>query len=178
MPARYLASSVSALLLIGSCLLALLFSVLLPRFSDSWLSRCTSIPDEKMAAATANLLKCLVVQPASGSAPTASVIFAHGESLRRHLCHDCPGTRQLKSSHSLPFPPHTGLGDSGAGWYDVAQMLSRRPGLAHVRFILPNAPIVPVTLNMGMKMPSWFDSRSSASCESRPSPPLHRAQRG
>lgn len=36
-------------------------------------------------------------------------------------------------------------------------MLSRRPSLNHVRFILPNAPVQPVSLNMGMPMPSWFD---------------------
>ncbi|KDN52905.1 hypothetical protein K437DRAFT_253516 [Tilletiaria anomala UBC 951] len=81
-------------------------------------------------AAAAPLLKTLVVPPASGAAPTASVIFAHG------------------------------LGDSGAGWIDVARMLSERPRLRHVRFVLPNAPVQPVTLNMGMKMPSWFDITS------------------
>ena len=26
-----------------------------------------------------------------------------------------------------------------------------------VTFIFPNAPTAPVTLNMGMRMPSWFD---------------------
>ena len=26
-----------------------------------------------------------------------------------------------------------------------------------VNFIFPNAPTAPVTLNMGMRMPSWFD---------------------
>lgn len=39
-------------------------------------------------------------------------------------------------------------------------MLSARPALKHVRFILPNAPVQPVTLNMGMSMPSWFDITS------------------
>lgn len=39
-------------------------------------------------------------------------------------------------------------------------MLSARPALRHVRFILPNAPVQPVTLNMGMSMPSWFDITS------------------
>ncbi|PWN24516.1 Phospholipase/carboxylesterase [Jaminaea rosea] len=82
-----------------------------------------------MATAT-SLLKSLIVPPASGQAPTATLIFAHG------------------------------LGDSGAGWLDVAQLLSRRPALRHVRFVLPNAPVQPVTLNMGMSMPSWFDIHS------------------
>ena len=26
-----------------------------------------------------------------------------------------------------------------------------------INFIFPNAPTAPVTLNMGMRMPSWFD---------------------
>lgn len=72
-------------------------------------------------------LKCIVVNPASGVAPSASVIFAHG------------------------------LGDTSAGWIDVCQMLSRRPALSHVRFVLPTAPVQPVALNFGMKMTSWFD---------------------
>ena len=90
---------------------------------------------EMASAAASPLLKCLVVNPSGGTLPTASVIFAHG------------------------------LGDSGAGWIDVARMLSERPRLRHVRFLLPNAPIVPVTLNGGMRMPSWFDSRSTSSCQ-------------
>jgi predicted esterase len=69
-----------------------------------------------------NLLKTIVLPPASGGQATATLIFAHG------------------------------LGDTGAGWYDVAQMLSRRPALKHVRFILPNSPVQPVSLNMGMKV--------------------------
>lgn len=81
-------------------------------------------------ATATSLLKSLIVPPASGQPATATLIFAHG------------------------------LGDSGAGWLDVAQMLSRRPALRHVRFVLPNAPVQPVTLNMGMSMPSWFDIHS------------------
>ena len=41
--------------------------------------------------------------------------------------------------------------------------------LPHVKFILPTAPTQPVTLNMGMSMPSWYDiigldSRSNEVC--------------
>lgn len=71
-------------------------------------------------------LKTIVLNPPSGIVPTATLIFAHG------------------------------LGDSGAGWYDVAQMLSARPGLGHFRFVLPNAPIVPVSLNFGQKVSPLF----------------------
>lgn len=81
-----------------------------------------------------SVLKTLIINPRSGVKPTATLFFLHG------------------------------LGDSSAGWSDVAQMLSQRATLSHVRFVLPNAPIQPVSLNMGMPMPSWFDSRSSYSC--------------
>jgi lysophospholipase-2 len=42
--------------------------------------------------------------------------------------------------------------------------------MPHVKFILPTAPTQPVTLNMGMAMPSWYDivgldERSSERCE-------------
>ncbi|KAI9014600.1 Phospholipase/carboxylesterase/thioesterase [Phycomyces nitens] len=60
-----------------------------------------------------------------------------------------------------------GLGDTGAGWSFLAEQLS---GLfPYVKWILPNAPLVPVTLNGGMAMPAWFDikslSRKDASSE-------------
>ncbi|KAJ3145454.1 hypothetical protein HDU89_007079 [Geranomyces variabilis] len=51
-----------------------------------------------------------------------------------------------------------GLGDSGAGWAPVAKMLS--PALPHVKWVLPNAPTRPITVNMGMPMPGWYDIQS------------------
>ena len=48
-----------------------------------------------------------------------------------------------------------GLGDTSQGWTPVFRPMS--PKLPHVRFILPTAPTRPVTLNMGMRMPAWFD---------------------
>ncbi|KAK6474384.1 acyl-protein thioesterase 2-like [Huso huso] len=46
-----------------------------------------------------------------------------------------------------------GLGDNGHGWAD--SMSSIR--LPYVKYICPHAPRIPVTLNMRMMMPSWFD---------------------
>ncbi|XP_075995494.1 acyl-protein thioesterase 2 [Genypterus blacodes] len=46
-----------------------------------------------------------------------------------------------------------GLGDTGQGW---AQSLAAIR-LPHVKYICPHAPRIPVTLNGGMLMPSWFD---------------------
>jgi len=58
--------------------------------------------------------------------------------------------------HSATFIFLHGLGDTGDGW---CQMLSEIcPD--HIKVICPNAPITPVTLNMGMRMPSWFDIAS------------------
>nr|CCC92397.1 putative alpha/beta hydrolase [Trypanosoma congolense IL3000] len=50
-----------------------------------------------------------------------------------------------------------GLGDSAHGWEDVARELSRR--LPHLLFLLPTAPMRPVTINGGMTMNSWYDIR-------------------
>ncbi|KAH7926769.1 Phospholipase/carboxylesterase [Leucogyrophana mollusca] len=68
----------------------------------------------------------------------------------------------LKFLTVAPTAKHTatvifmhGLGDSGYGWKPVADMFS--PDLRHVKWILPHAPSQPVTANMGMEMPSWFD---------------------
>jgi predicted esterase len=47
------------------------------------------------------------------------------------------------------------LGDTGHGWLPVAQQLSQ--ALPYTKFVLPDAPIQPVTLNMGMRMNSWYD---------------------
>ena len=51
-----------------------------------------------------------------------------------------------------------GLGDSADGWSDAAAEMSKH--LPHVKWILPTAPSNPVTLNGGMRMPSWYDIES------------------
>jgi len=48
-----------------------------------------------------------------------------------------------------------GIGDTGHGWMGPIHTVSQR--LPHVKFILPNAPILPVTLNQGKAMPAWYD---------------------
>ncbi|KAG8799443.1 hypothetical protein FRC16_005099 [Serendipita sp. 398] len=77
---------------------------------------------------------------------------------------DMAATHALDFLVSNPVAKHTasviflhGLGDSGLGWAPVAKMLGRHPSLSHIKWILPHAPESPVTLNMGMAMPSWFD---------------------
>ncbi|XP_041811826.1 acyl-protein thioesterase 2 [Chelmon rostratus] len=46
-----------------------------------------------------------------------------------------------------------GLGDSGHGWTET--LTGIQP--PHVKFICPHAPQMPVTLNMKLMMPAWFD---------------------
>ncbi|KAH9436910.1 hypothetical protein MCOR02_000574 [Pyricularia oryzae] len=50
-----------------------------------------------------------------------------------------------------------GLGDSGHGWAPAVENWRRRQKLDEVKFILPHAPTIPVTCNMGMRMPGWYD---------------------
>ncbi|XP_063976490.1 acyl-protein thioesterase 1 [Diachasmimorpha longicaudata] len=49
-----------------------------------------------------------------------------------------------------------GLGDTGHGWASAMGSI-RSP---HMKVICPTAPTMPVTLNTGFRMPSWFDLRS------------------
>ncbi len=52
-----------------------------------------------------------------------------------------------------------GLGADGYDFADIPPML-RLPDDLPVRFIFPHAPRRPVTLNMGMVMPAWYDIKS------------------
>ncbi|RSH77809.1 uncharacterized protein EHS24_002869 [Apiotrichum porosum] len=68
----------------------------------------------------------------------------------------------LKHLKIMPKEAHTatviflhGLGDSGHGWLPVAKMLWH--SLPNVKWVLPHAPSIPITLNGGMRMPGWFD---------------------
>jgi phospholipase/carboxylesterase len=46
-----------------------------------------------------------------------------------------------------------GLGADGHDFEPVVPLLD----LPHVRFVFPNAPVRPVTINGGMAMPAWYD---------------------
>ena len=49
-----------------------------------------------------------------------------------------------------------GLGADASDFYSVVHELGLPPTLA-VRFVFPNAPKIPVTINMGMTMRAWYD---------------------
>ena len=51
-----------------------------------------------------------------------------------------------------------GLGDMGMGWAQLFAMQAH----PKVRYVFPSANNMPVTLNMGMEMPSWFDIKNLA----------------
>ncbi len=46
-----------------------------------------------------------------------------------------------------------GLGDNGMGWAGALNTV--RP--PYMKVVCPTAPIIPITINMGAKMPAWFD---------------------
>jgi phospholipase/carboxylesterase len=49
-----------------------------------------------------------------------------------------------------------GLGADGNDFVPIAGELSLS-GVGPVRFVFPNAPIIPVTINGGYQMPAWYD---------------------
>ncbi|KAF4304083.1 hypothetical protein SLS57_012147 [Botryosphaeria dothidea] len=60
-----------------------------------------------------------------------------------------------------------GLGDSGAGWMFLAENWRRRNKFDEVSFIFPSAPSIPITINMGMRMPGWYDILSLSDINQR-----------
>ena len=46
-----------------------------------------------------------------------------------------------------------GLGASGHDFEDIPPLLE----LDHIRYVFPHAPVMPVTINNGMRMPAWYD---------------------
>lgn len=52
-----------------------------------------------------------------------------------------------------------GLGASGHDFEPVVPELGL-PADAAVRFIFPHAPVMPVTINGGMRMPAWYDIKA------------------
>jgi phospholipase/carboxylesterase len=52
-----------------------------------------------------------------------------------------------------------GLGADGSDFEPIVPALELPASLA-VRFVFPNAPVMPVTINNGMQMPAWYDIRA------------------
>lgn len=60
--------------------------------------------------------------------------------------HSAPSTTSIIWLHGL-----------GADGYDFAPVVEEMQPLPHIRFVLPHAPRMPVTLNGGYVMPAWYD---------------------
>ena len=46
-------------------------------------------------------------------------------------------------------------GDTGYGWADVISDIRKK--YPYIKGVVPTAPVIPVTLNRGMKMTAWHD---------------------
>jgi len=57
-----------------------------------------------------------------------------------------------------------GLGADGNDFVPIAQELDLDP-IGPVRFVFPNAPAIPVTINSGYTMPAWYDIYPDRSME-------------
>jgi len=64
-------------------------------------------------------------------------------------------------------PKHTatiivahGLGDTGVGWVFLAEQWIQEKKFDYVKFVFPNAPTIPITVNGGASMPGWYDITS------------------
>ncbi|PQK14086.1 hypothetical protein BB8028_0004g10160 [Beauveria bassiana] len=106
------------------------------------------------------------------TASTAVLSFVQ----QRDKTHPAPATTTTTTMSSIrraapmvftPSGRHTatvifihGLGDSGHGWADAVQQWQGRNKLNEVKFILPHAPAIPITMNAGFQMPGWFDIKS------------------
>ncbi|KAK5164406.1 acyl-protein thioesterase 1 [Cryomyces antarcticus] len=62
----------------------------------------------------------------------------------------------LKRHTSTVIVAH-GLGDTGNGWIFLAESWRRKNKFEETAFVFPHAPHIPITLNMGMRMPGWYD---------------------
>jgi predicted esterase len=76
-----------------------------------------------------------------------------------HLSYYLRPSAVKPATHALLFLH--GLGDEGASWSSFFEPLQEGglPGTGTDRLLglYPDAPVQPVTLNGGMRMPSWYD---------------------
>jgi len=67
-----------------------------------------------------------------------------------------PVVIQSVAKHTSTLIFFHGLGDTGHGWASTIAAI-RTPNM---KVICPTAPTIPVSLNAGFRMPSWFDLKS------------------
>lgn len=90
------------------------------------------------------------------------------------LCFGMSSHSEIRASISKPRGRHTatlfflhGLGDVASGWFSElvhgAQQALPATLVGGLKIVCPQAPTRPITLNMGMKMPGWYDITSLSS---------------
>jgi phospholipase/carboxylesterase len=79
-------------------------------------------------------------------------IIGDGEGVAVNDCLPCVEVPAAGEATASVIWLH-GLGASGHDFEPVVPQL----GMDHARFVFPHAPARPVTINMGMVMPSWYD---------------------
>ena len=98
---------------------------------------------------------------------------ARREAIDEHNAMEWPGPwgRDSKEEDALVIGPLAGahrftlimihgIGSSGHGWSDLMPGLDKLlpAGVrGHVKYVLPHAPTIPITFNLGYRMPAWFD---------------------
>ncbi|ODV66645.1 acyl-protein thioesterase 1 [Hyphopichia burtonii NRRL Y-1933] len=69
-------------------------------------------------------------------------------------------TPALKSPAKAAIIFCHGLGDTGSGWSFFNQLINQSKLVKNhetINYVYPNAPTMPVSVNFGMSMTSWFD---------------------
>jgi lysophospholipase-2 len=77
-----------------------------------------------------------------------------GQSVSMNMSH--PAVVPAAARHTATLIFMHGLGDTGHSWASVLSEIK----LSHLKIVCPHAPEMPVTLNAGFRMPSWFDLRT------------------
>jgi len=78
---------------------------------------------------------------------------------------------EASAKHTATVIFFHGLGDTGHGW--ASTLAEIKP--AYVKLVCPTAPTMPVTLNSGFRMPSWFDLKGLDLSAGEDMEGIHRA---
>ncbi len=68
--------------------------------------------------------------------------------------------KESRANHTATVIFLHGLGDTAFGWAEGLWAVGAFEKLDHVKFILPTAPVIPVTINNNMPCPAWYDLTS------------------
>jgi phospholipase/carboxylesterase len=68
-----------------------------------------------------------------------------------------------------------GLGADGSDFFPIAEQIDLS-AIGSVRFLFPNAPVMPVTINGGYAMPAWYDILGTDLARREDEPGLRKSQ--